>query len=143
MSARKPLSPDAIVGWVSGSVGRSVSWSDGKSKLSHVRSHQSICRFEEFGPVAPSAVGLAPNTWGHTSGFTHLGLHSSGAGPRWGTPRASPPPPGAPGGDIPVKPEVFLTPSRARASVHITLEDRTGTGRVDHRKSLPTKMTYL
>ena len=51
----------------------------------------------------------------------HLGLHSSGAGPRWGTPRASPHPPGAPGGDITVKPEVFLTPPRPRATVPGTL----------------------
>ena len=50
----------------------------------------------------------------------HLGLHSSGAGPRWGTPRASPQPPGAPGGDITVKPEVFLTPPRPRATVPVT-----------------------
>ena len=73
MSARKPLSPDAIVGWVSGSVGRSVSWSDGKSKLSHVWSHQSICRFEEFGPggsVRPRSASR-PTPLG-----PHLGLHS-------------------------------------------------------------------
>ena len=49
----------------------------------------------------------------------HLGLlHSSGACPRWGTPRASLQPPGAPGGDITVKPEVFLTPPRPRATVY-------------------------
>merc|ERR1711938_434619 len=69
------------------------------------------------GSVRPRSASLAPNT----SGFTHLGLHSSGAGPRWGTPRASPPPPGAPGGDIPVKPEVFLTPSLPTATVSHTL----------------------
>ena len=104
-----------VVSWVSGSVGRSVSWSDGKSKLSHVRSHQSICRFERSSGrwLRPSAVGLARAQ--HLG--PHLGLHSSRAGPRWGTPRASPQPAGAPGGANTVKPEVFLTPSRARASV--------------------------
>jgi hypothetical protein len=50
----------------------------------------------------------------------YLGLHCGFSCPRWGTPRASPQPPGAPGGDITVKPEVFLTPSRARATVPIT-----------------------
>ena len=40
---------------------------------------------------------------------------------RWGTPRASPQPPGAPGGDITVKPKVFLTPPGARATVYISL----------------------
>ena len=40
----------------------------------------------------------------------HLGLHCGFACPRWGTPRASPQPPCSPGGDIAVKPEVFLTP---------------------------------
>ncbi len=33
-------------------------------------------------------------------GEEHLGLHPKKAGPRWGTPRASPQPSGAPGGDI-------------------------------------------
>ena len=51
-------------------------------------------------------------------GSADLGLHYDFACPRWGTPRASPPPPGAPGGDITVKPEVFLTPSRPRATVY-------------------------
>jgi hypothetical protein len=50
----------------------------------------------------------------------HLGLHCGFACPRWGTPRASPQPPGSPGGDITVKPEVFLTPPRARATVYST-----------------------
>ena len=50
----------------------------------------------------------------------YLGHHPRNAGPRCGTPRASPRPPGAPGGDIRVMPEVFLTPSRARATVYIT-----------------------
>ena len=39
----------------------------------------------------------SPGTGG---GEEHLGLHPKKAGPRWGTPRASPQPPGAPGGDI-------------------------------------------
>ena len=92
-----------VVGWVSGSVGRSVSWSDGKSKLSHVWSHQSICRFEEFGPggsVRPRSASrptpLGPHLGlhspraslersrpevGHTSGFT-----APAGCPRWGHP---------------------------------------------------------
>ena len=39
----------------------------------------------------------SPGTGG---GEEHLGLHPKKAGPRWGTPRASPQPLGAPGGDI-------------------------------------------
>ena len=53
-------------------------------------------------------------------GASHLGHHRYFACPRCGTPRASLQPPAAPGGDIPVMPEVFLTPSRARASVYLT-----------------------
>ena len=51
---------------------------------------------------------------------SHLRLHCSFACPRWGTPRASLQPPGAPGGDITVMPEVFLTPPLPRATVHYT-----------------------
>ena len=55
-----------------------------------------------------------PERWGRTSGFTTI-LRARGA-----TPRASPQPPGAAGGGIPVKPEVFLTPSRPRATARST-----------------------
>ena len=97
---RSAVTRQSIRLWVGGRMGgwvdRSVSRSDGKSKLSHVG--QSIGRSGWLGrSVRRSSHGLAPST-------------SSGAGPRCGTPRASLRPPGAPGGEIPVKPEVFLTP---------------------------------
>ena len=72
-------------------------------------------------PAARSAAVAALRQLEAKLLYVHLGLHSSEAGPRCGTPRASLRPPGAPGGDIPVKPEVFLTPSLAPATVYHTL----------------------
>ena len=108
--------------WVSGSVGRSVGqlvgWQVKTITCTVTSVDLSLRRVRAGG----SAVGLSrPAPWGHTSGFTHLGLHSSGAGPRWGTPRASPQPPGAPGGVIAAMPEVYLTlPPTQHGLVHRT-----------------------
>ena len=63
----------------------------------------------------------------HHLGHHHLGhQHCWSPRPRCGTPRASPQPLAAPGGDIRVMPEVFLTPSRARATVYITWPGQVG-----------------
>ena len=96
--------------WVGGWVGRSVSCMASQN-----------CRHilvASVGRAGARRVGLGlhtPSTWGRTSGY-----HSSGAGPRWGAPRASLRPHPAPGGDIKVMPEVRLTPYRVRATVPLT-----------------------
>ena len=55
----------------------------------------------------------------------HLGLHPRSPGPRCGPEvPASPRPPGAPGASITVKPQVFLTSPRVRATVYITPYDK-------------------
>ena len=51
----------------------------------------------------------SPRTGG---GEVHLGHHPKKAGPRWGTPRVSPPPPDTPGGDITAR-GVGVTVSRS------------------------------
>ena len=87
-----------LVGWVAGcrSVSQLVGW---QVKTITVHGHVSRLVASVEGPLRPGRGGsdsLAPNTWGHTSGFTraepargvaHLGLHRPRRVPQVGTSR--------------------------------------------------------